>query len=305
MSEQLVDDISMSGLDAPPLTQEDFESLAYFLLAKREECSVISDPSKLFPLRNVDEVYEIHKYMAKTMSTLGKHIGWKCGACDEAAWKRMGLMEPFRAPLFSRRIYDSPSEVNKAGDNVFLLEAEFAFMLGKSLPPRENQEYTTAEVWDAVSLIAPAIEIVGSRWSNTIREKALDLQVIADGGVNVGAALGRGIRVEQARRDLDAVDVSFIVNGDVAVCGSGAKVLGHPITSLTWLANHLCKYGVSTQDSKYGGSGPGLAKGDIVMSGACCMLFDFNAGDEVIADFSDFGQVKVSIKSTEKPKSKL
>ena len=45
----------------------------------------------------------------------------------------MGLMEPFRAPLFSRRLYNSPSDVNKVGDNVFLLEAEFAFMLGKKL----------------------------------------------------------------------------------------------------------------------------------------------------------------------------
>ena len=295
----------MSGLDAPPLTQEDFESLAYFLLAKREESSVISDASKLFPLRNVDEVYEIHKYMAKTMSTLGKHIGWKCGACDEVAWKRMGLMEPFRAPLFSRRIYNSPSDVNMVGDNVFLLEAEFAFMLGKSLPPRENQDYSTTEVWDAVSLIAPAIEIVGSRWSNAIREKNVDLQVIADGGVNVGAALGRGVRVEQARRDLDAVDVSFIVNGNVAASGSGAKVLGHPIKSLTWLANHLCNYGVSTQDSKYGASAPGLVKVTLFMSGACCMLFDFNVGDEVVADFGEFGQVKVLIKSNDKPKSKL
>ena len=121
----------------------------------------------------------------------------------------------------------------------------------------------------------------------------------------MGAALGRGIRVEQARRDLDAVDVSFIVNGNVATSGSGAKVLGHPIKSLTWLANHLCNYGVSTQDSKYGASAPGLAEGDIVMSGACCMLFDFNVGDEVVADFGEFGQVKVLIKSNDKPKSKL
>ena len=30
LSEQIVDHITMSGLDAPPLTQEDFESLAYF-----------------------------------------------------------------------------------------------------------------------------------------------------------------------------------------------------------------------------------------------------------------------------------
>ena len=46
--QQVVDHIPMSGLDAPPLTQEDFESLAYFLLAKREESSVISDASKVF-----------------------------------------------------------------------------------------------------------------------------------------------------------------------------------------------------------------------------------------------------------------
>eukprot|EP00943_MAST-04B_sp_MAST-4B-sp1_P002649 g2649.t1 len=292
-------------MNGPRLEEEDYESLAYFLLAKREGCDVVTDPEKLFPLSNIDEAYAIHKYMTKTMSTLGKHAGWKCGACTKAAWTNMGLSGPFRAPLFSRRLYNSPAQTNKVDNNVFLLEAEFAFMMSKNLPPRDNQPYTTKEVWDAVALIAPAIEIVGSRWSGTAMEHCNNLHKIADGGVNVGAVLGRGTPVNEARKDLDAVEVTFLVNDKIFSIGSGKNVLDHPIKSLTWLANNLCNAGISTQDSTYGGSGPGLAKGDVIMSGACCVLNEFQIGDTIRADFGEFGCVEVFIGGSSINASKL
>ena len=299
----------MSGINGPPLEEEDFEALAYFLLAQREDSGSITDPTKLFPLASIDEAYTIHKYMTKTMSTLGKHAGWKCGACGEKAWTGMGLKEPFRAPLFLRRMYNSPSQINKIDDNVFLLEAEFAFVMSKGLPPRDNKPYTPEEVWDAVALLAPAMEIVGTRWAGKAREESGDLQRIADAGLNVGAVLGLGTPLNaDCRRDLDAVEVKFLVNDEVAVVGSGKNVLDHPIKSLTWLANNLCDAGISTQDGNWGGAGPGLAEGDIIMSGACAMLFDnkFKVGDVVKADFGDFGTVEVLVNgSTEKSKSKL
>ena len=42
------------------------------------------------------------------------------------------------------------------------------------------------------------------------------------------------------------------VNGESAATGSGANVLGHPVRSLTWLANHLADAGIATSDSQYG-----------------------------------------------------
>jgi 2-keto-4-pentenoate hydratase len=99
--------------------------------------------------------------------------------------------------------------------------------------------YTEEEVWDAVSVVATAIEVVGSRWSGAAFENSNALQKLSDCGLNVCCITGAGFKKEEVPRDLDKIQVSIAVNGEVQAEGSGANVLGHPLTSLTWLVRRF------------------------------------------------------------------
>ena len=96
---------------ATKLDDEDYAGIALFLLARREEGRLISDVAALPPVSHIEEVYSIHSKMTETQSSLGAHVGWKCGACNDAGLKTFGLAEPFRAPLFQNRIYTGLSTV--------------------------------------------------------------------------------------------------------------------------------------------------------------------------------------------------
>ncbi len=57
--------------------------------------------------------------------------------------------------------------------------------------------------------------------------------------------------------------------------------MGHPVTSITWLANWTSSYGID------------LLAGELVSSGTCTGHTFAAPGDEVRADFGVFGEVCV------------
>ena len=275
------------------------DSVGLLLLSRREQGRTLSDPEDLPPLLTLAEVYGVHRALSATASTLGHHVGWKCGACAPESQAALGLEHPFRAPLFQGRIFtDDRTTVDLAKVNLQMLEAEFAFIMRSDLPPRESGPYTAAEVWDAVALVVPAIEVCGTRWAGEALAEATPLHRIADGGINESCALGDAVEAAGIRRDLDQVGVRLLVNGEEASAGSGANVLEHPVNALTWLANELLEASISTQSSQYGGGAlVGLMQGDLVMSGAATLVpaVQLKEGDVVTAEFDGMGSVEVAI----------
>jgi 2-oxopent-4-enoate/cis-2-oxohex-4-enoate hydratase len=75
--------------------------------------------------------------------------------------------------------------------------------------------------------------------------------------------------------------VVYELNGQVAATNTAAEVLGNPLNSLAWIANHL------------GERGLGLRAGDIVMTGSISTLLRPKAGDAVLARFTRLGSVGV------------
>jgi 2-keto-4-pentenoate hydratase len=281
---------------ATKLDDEDFAGIALFLLARREEARLISDVEALPPLSDIKEVYSIHSKMAETQSSLGAHVGWKCGACNNVTLEAYGLEEPFRAPLFQGRIYTDPPVFDRLGCNVSSLEATFAFVLKRDLPPlKGGKKYTAETVWAAVDLVAPSIEVVGTRWTGLALEASCPLQRIADAGMNDSVVIGDAFEANAAIwRDLGSAAVRFVVNGKEAASGAACETaVGsaryHPAQALAWLANELIAGNSSTAASQYGGGGrTGLLAGDLVNSGAVCVLpaAAFGLGDTVTADFT-------------------
>jgi 2-oxopent-4-enoate/cis-2-oxohex-4-enoate hydratase len=79
--------------------------------------------------------------------------------------------------------------------------------------------------------------------------------------------------------DLSVEGLVYELNGAVAATNAGAEVMGNPLNSLAWIANHL------------GARGLGLKAGDLVMSGSVSILLRPKAGDSVRATYTRLGSV--------------
>lgn len=231
----------------------------------------------------------------------GLQVGYKVGATNPAAQARMGLAEPFYGPLFSVNLRSmSPAAVSasKNGYRLRGVEAEFGFLLADGLPARERP-YTRDEVAARVAAVYPTIEVCGSRFAEPPPPAASEaaqgapplatLVSIADQASH--GCLVRGVRffkpmedwLELTRPGFGHLPVHLRVNDALVATGTGADVLGDPLTSLVWLANAVC------------GSAAPLKAGDTVITGTMTGLTPVKPGDKVVADFVGFGEVAVTI----------
>ncbi|MBI3451882.1 MAG: hydratase, partial [Rhodospirillales bacterium] len=117
--------------------------------------------------------------------------GWKIGCTSAVARRLLKARGPFAGRIFASRIFDSGVTLPSAGYRVRGLEGEFAFRLGRDLPPRKRA-YGRAEVKTAVAALHPAVEIVDSRYTDWLAVGVASL--IADQGVNGALVLGKAVR---------------------------------------------------------------------------------------------------------------
>jgi 2-keto-4-pentenoate hydratase len=285
--------------------EEDYcNEIGAWLIDLRENEQLNSNPKALPPVTNIYDAYKVLSGTCKVKSTLGDHVGWKCGACDKKAWTSLGLTEPFRAPLHRYRMFQQsqlqepiviPFVLQKG---ILAVEAEFAFIIGKNLFSKDAP-FTEKELWDAVDVVIPSLEVCGTRWSGEALKNATGFQKIVDFGLNQCCVLGPvGVAATTCQKDLDNVQVQIFINDKHVGTGSGKNVLGNPILALGWLASNLNSYQESTNTHVYGGgSKVGLLKGDVVMSGATIVLNSckLNPGDVVRASFQGIGEVSLRL----------
>jgi 2-keto-4-pentenoate hydratase len=82
--------------------------------------------------------------------------------------------------------------------------------------------------------------------------------------------------------ELDTHRCKLYLNDELVAEGDGSAVLGHPLNSLAWLANHLGQYGT------------GLQAGEVVTTGVVVNgLVNARAGDLVRAEFGTLGIVEI------------
>jgi 2-keto-4-pentenoate hydratase len=203
--------------------------------------------------------------------------GWKAAFTNAAGQKAMGVDGPACGPLFAAYIVPSPANLNLPAGSWRGVECEFGFRMSRNLPARDAL-YTLDEVVAATGHLYPAIEVVDSRVATGAKNGGV--AVIADHCGN--AAFVYGIEVSDWRGlDLAAARVDLKVDGDVVVSGSGEAVMGNPLNSLVWIANHRSRLG------------DGLKSGDWVTTGSTMGIFKAPPGSSVVADFGALGTVEV------------
>jgi 2-keto-4-pentenoate hydratase len=223
----------------------------------------------------VDEGYRIQDEVTRR---LGEPIvGWKigCTAKDQQAFLKVD--GPFAGRIFGYLAFDSPATLRGGQFHMRGIEGEFAFRLGRDLPPREK-EYSREEVADAVAAVHPTIEIVNTRYDDWLKVGAPSL--VADNGAHGAFVLGPAT-TDWRGLDLPNHRVSMTIDGKEVSSGTGSAVLGDPLNALVWLANDRAR------------RGDGLKAGQVVTTGTCCGLNKVGPVAHAVADHGSLGKVEV------------
>ena len=241
-----------------------------------------SIPENIRP-RTREEGYAVQALLEhRTASPL---FGWKIAATSIAGQKHINVTGPLAGRLLAEKVIDLSvpgrygAELQFGVNHMKVAEAEFAFRMGRDLPPRP-QPYSVDEVLAAVSTLHPAIEVPDSRFDDFTIVGAP--QLIADNACAHLFVLGQAADVDW--RALDLVEHRALgTAGDLTHEGKGANVLGDPRIALAWLANELSGLGLT------------LKAGEVVTTGTCLVPLPIQPGVEVSMDFGALGRVAARI----------
>lgn len=218
-------------------------------------------------VRTFDDAYAVQ---AAFRSLWGDAVvGRKVGCSSEQSQRLVNSPGPIAGVLFRDALWQQPARIPAARFFVVGVEAEFGFRLGSDLPARAAP-YEREEVGSVVDAVVPLIEICDTRLSEW-RTRRIE-EITADNAFNGGVVIGTAF---EAWRGLDLAThrVTLSVDGELQGEGTGALVLGHPLTALTWLANEASR------------RGEGLRAGELIAAGTCTGLHFAKGGTSVEADF--------------------
>ena len=209
-------------------------------------------------------------------------FGWKIAATSKAGQAHINVTGPLAGRLLREKVFVPGAELPLGVNHMKVGEAEFAFRMGRDLPPRP-QPYSVDEVLAAVETLHPAIEVPDSRFDDFTIVGAPSL--IADNACAHQFVLGPPAETDWRALDL----VEHRVMGNVGRPftgrqeptltheGKGANVLGDPRVALTWLVNELSGLGIT------------LHAGEVVTTGTCLIPLPIQPGDQISVDFGVLG----------------
>jgi 2-keto-4-pentenoate hydratase len=223
------------------------------------------------------EAYAIQAEIERTSAQ--KLFGWKIAATSEAGQKHINVPGPMAGRILAETVIADGGTASMAGNEMAVAEPEFAFRMGRDLPPRASA-YSVAEVLDAVATLHPAIELPDSRYADFV--SAGEAQIIADNACAHLFVLGASTPANWRALDLIEQRPVTTLRGKQYV-GHGKNVLGDPRVALAWLANELRQLGVT------------LRAGEVVTTGTSHPPLPIQAGDHVACDFGSLGKVSVGL----------
>jgi 2-keto-4-pentenoate hydratase len=240
----------------------------------RVECRAHRPPSEQGRRLELAEAYRVQDQLRDVLLARGERLaGWKAAFTTPAAQEANQLGAPGCAFLLASGVLASGAEVQVARFNAPAVEAEVAFVMRHDLA---GPGVTAARAAMAVEGALPALELVDFRYSG----KPTGTDVIAEGVYAVAVILG-GALTPIVGLDLALEGLVYEQSGAIAATATAAEVMGNPLNSLAWVANHL------------GTRGLGLRAGEIVMTGSVSKLLRPRAGDTIRATYTRLGSTVV------------
>jgi 2-keto-4-pentenoate hydratase len=223
---------------------------------------------------SIDDAYEIQRRMIAARVARGEEVvGYKVGCTSRAIRRQFGLAEPICGRVMAPHVFHGNAVLNWHDYVCCAVEPEFVFVIAKDLA---NEVTDDQQLVEAIEYISPGIEIHNYKFwfgKPTLQE------LIASNGIHAGLVVGTE-RVRPEGLDLDMVGVGLFKNGELAASGIGAEIMGGPLKSVRWLANHLIR------------AGEHLKAGQIVIPGSAVELVVVEPEDRVSAQFTYVGRVE-------------
>ncbi|MCK9992118.1 MAG: 2-oxo-3-hexenedioate decarboxylase [Alphaproteobacteria bacterium] len=218
--------------------------------------------------------YEIQSLLVHRRLQRGeRRIGMKMGLTSRAKMLQVGVNEMSWGRLTDAMLLEEGGVLARDAYIHPRLEPELAFLIGKPL----SGKVTAAQALSAVDGVAPAMELVDSRYLDF---KFTLNDVVADNSSAAGLVIGPWCSPTQ---DLSNLGVVLEVNGMVIETASTAAILGHPVRALVAAARLAAEAGET------------LHPGDIVMSGGLTAAHSISPGETVRATLQNLGFVSINV----------
>ena len=221
---------------------------------------------------DADQGYAVQLGLLRRYLAAGeRQAGWKVGLTARAIQEQVGVHEPVLGFLLASGAAPSGTAF-RFGELIDpAVENELCLTVDRTL---EGPGVTVAMVREAVTAVAPALEIVERRG-----DAAADVPLsLADNCQQRAFVVGAASPLA-AGADLAATTVEVYVNGEFRERAAGSEVMGTPLASVAWLANRLAGFGYRVE------------AGMRVMSGSFTRQYVPRVGDAIEARFQPYGRV--------------
>lgn len=224
---------------------------------------------------DVEQAYEIQALSLKRRLARGeKLVGVKMGLTSRAKMAQVGVNEVIWGRLTDAMRLEEGGSLSRGRYIHPRVEPELAYLLKAPL----SGEVTAAEAMAAVAAVAPAMEIIDSRFENFQFTLA---DVVADNSSSSGFVIGSWSRPDQ---DLTNLGLVMEINGRPVQIGSTAAILGDPVRSLVAAARLA------------GTALGGLKPGWIIMAGGATAAHPLAVGDHARTVMQNLGSVSIHVK---------
>lgn len=216
--------------------------------------------------QSIDDALATHAEMMKLQTV----VGWKC------------LLPPAEdkvivAPVFNVQQGSDVAELFE-DKGVARVEPEIGFVLCKDLPVKD-EDYTEAEIVDAIGAAHMALELMQSRYADDAGQSFYES--LADGMVNQGIWLGPEIDKAAA---IDASEIKITVTDEAVRELDGVHPNPRAIDGLVWLINYMGKRGVS------------FKAGEAVITGSFKGIVNMSFDQPTTVAYEGFGEYTVTFK---------
>ena len=204
-----------------------------------------------------------------------KPVGIKLGFTSRAKMQQMGVHDLIWGQLTDAMLIEDGGELSLEDYVHPRVEPEIAFLIEKPLSGR----VTLPQVQAAIGAIAPAMEIIDSRY----RDFRFSLpDVVADNASSSSLVIGPW---QSARPDIANLGMVMRFDGEVRQIGSSAAILGHPLRALVEAARLMAN------------AGRQLAPGDIVLAGAATAAEALRPGVHVDLRVQHLGNAEFRVRN--------
>jgi 2-oxo-3-hexenedioate decarboxylase len=249
--------------------------LAAHLEAAELEARDIIKITDEHPQMDWDDAYAIQDELRRRKEARGQRTaGLKAGLTSFAKMRQMGVDTPVFGFVSDYMARPEGSDIQTSELIHPKVEGEICIV---TKAPLRGPGCHMGDVLAAVDFVLPAVEVIDSRY----RDFKFDLKsVVADNTSASRFIVGSRMR-QVDELDLRTLGVVLEKNGQIVAMAAGAAVLGHPLTAVTMLANHL------------GARGQAIPAGTFIMTGGVTEAIAVQAGDHIAVRFQDLGTVSM------------